>query len=75
MQILPHTHQHTLTDALLFTAVTLQTDERAAHQAQRRVFGGLAAAGAGFPVVVLEDGVVIVWEVQEARGGPLRILN
>lgn len=67
--------QHTLADALLLTAMTLQTDERAAHQAQRRVFGGLSAAAAGFPVVVLEDGVVIVGKLQETRSSPLRILT
>lgn len=69
------THQYTFTNALLFATQALETDEGAANKAECRVFWHLFAGSAGLPVIVLEDDVVVVRELQKARGCPLRILD
>ena len=69
------THLNTFTDALLLAAQALEADEGPADEAQGGVLWHLLAGGAGLPVVVLEDGVVVVRELQEMGGCPLRVLD
>ena len=78
LKALPDSEQvymHTLADALLFAAKALEADEGPAHQAEGRVLGPLGAGGAGLAVVVLEDGVVVLRQLQQAGRRPARILR
>lgn len=69
------TYQNTFTDPLLFAAHAFETDEGATNKAECRVFWHLFAGSAGLPVIVLEDDIVVVWELEKAGGNPLRVLH
>lgn len=69
------THQNAFTGALLFAAGTFETDEGPADKAEGGVFWHLFASGAGLPVVVLEDDVVVVGQLEEAGRRPLVVLR
>lgn len=56
----PRAYQHTFTVTLLLAAQAFQAHKRATHQAHSWVFGNLGADTAGFSVVVLKNGVVIL---------------
>lgn len=67
--------QNTFTNALLLAAQPFEADKGATDEAERRVLWHFFAGSAGLPVVVLEDGVVVVGELQEVGGCPQRVLD
>lgn len=53
-------HQNAFTGTLLFAACAFETHEGATNKAECGVFWHLFAGSASFPVIVLEDDVVVV---------------
>lgn len=58
------THPNAFTDPLLLAAQPFEADEGATNEAECWVLWHLFAGSAGLLVVVLEDGVVVVRQVE-----------